>query len=139
MAVLPLAGSSVCRVSLRGRRHRLPLTPRTLWRQWPRNGRLGDLVEQPQWRAGYAELAAAGLGFDLQCNPWQLAEYVRAVVAPNPAVPCVLNHLGLPLLADLAEPERAAVFWDGMTTLAACPHGALLLCSPASLPRACTS
>jgi predicted TIM-barrel fold metal-dependent hydrolase len=91
---------------------------------WPRNGRLGNLVRQAQWRAGYEQLARFGLGFDLQCNPWQLESYVEEVVAPNPAVPCVLNHLGLPLLAELSTPDLAAVYWKGMDALARCPHGA---------------
>eukprot|EP01043_Picozoa_sp_COSAG02_P005683 COSAG02_NODE_155_length_33066_cov_32.167562_27_plen_293_part_00 len=93
---------------------------------WPRNGRLGDLVRQAQWRAGYAQLARYGLGFDLQCNPWQLESYVREVVAPNPSVPCVLNHLGLPLLGELSNPDQAGVYWRGMEALARCPHGAPL-------------
>ena len=91
---------------------------------WPRNGLLGDLVRQPQWRAGYKQLARFGLGFDLQCNPWQLESYIEEVVVPNPAVPCVLNHIGCPLLAELSTPDRAAIYWKGMEALVRCPHGA---------------
>lgn len=91
---------------------------------WPRNSQLGDLVHQARWRAGYEQLARFGLGFDLQCNPWQLESYVKEVVAPNPAVPCVLNHLGLPLLTELCDPDQAGVYWRGMEALARCSHGA---------------
>ncbi len=105
---------------------------------WPRNSRLGDLVQQPDWRDGYAQLAIFGLGFDLQCNPWQLESYVKGVVAPNPAVTCVLNHLGLPFLEELSDPDQARVYWRGMEALARCPHGTRSSVSPFHPKRTAT-
>jgi predicted TIM-barrel fold metal-dependent hydrolase len=37
----------------------------------PRNGKLGDLLDNAAWQAGYAELASVGFSFDLQLNPPQ--------------------------------------------------------------------
>eukprot|EP00937_MAST-01D_sp_MAST-1D-sp2_P002146 g2146.t1 len=100
---------------------------------WPRNGQLGgDLLQNPAFRAGFASLAGGDaapgaskgrrpLSFDLQLNPPQYgaaAELIRA----NPGVRVIVNHLGCVTLADLTEPAKASVVWDGMAALAACPN-----------------
>jgi predicted TIM-barrel fold metal-dependent hydrolase len=100
---------------------------------WPRNAALGDLVDNPHWRRGYSELAKHNLCFCLSTNPWQLPRYVREVVAPNPGVNCIINHLGLPLLADLVD-NGGATFWEGMEALARCPHAYIQISSePAAI------
>jgi predicted TIM-barrel fold metal-dependent hydrolase len=54
-------------------------------------GSMGD----PRWRAGYAQLAAHGLHFELQTPWWHLDEALD-LVAAYPDTPLVLNHTGLP-------------------------------------------
>ena len=54
-----------------------------------------DLLSDPAWQEGYRALAEFGLSFDLLVWPTQLPR-VAAIAADNPAVPLVLEHLGLP-------------------------------------------
>src|SRR5262249_57230333 len=54
-----------------------------------------DLMSDPAWREGYLELAGFGLSFDLLVWPSQLPNAV-ALAAEVPAVPIVLEHMGLP-------------------------------------------
>ena len=89
---------------------------------WPRNGHLGNLLENDAWRQGYRLLAEHGLRFDLQLNPHQYAAAAR-LVAANPRVPVVIDHLGTPTLADL----RGESYWEGMRALADCAHTAIKL------------
>ncbi len=89
---------------------------------WPRNGHLGNLLESTAWRQGYRLLAEHGLGFDLQLNPHQYAAAAR-LLAANPHVPVVIDHLGTPTFADL----RGDTYWDGMRALADCPHTTMKL------------
>jgi predicted TIM-barrel fold metal-dependent hydrolase len=89
---------------------------------WPRNGDLGDLLENAAWRRGYGLLAEHGLRFDLQLNPPQYAAAAR-LVAANPRIPVVIDHLGTPMLADL----RGDVYWDGLRALADCAHTTIKL------------
>ncbi|MBV8918423.1 amidohydrolase family protein [Bradyrhizobium sp.] len=56
----------------------------------------GDLMEDPQWRAGLARLQAHGLVFDLMVFPNQLAQAAR-LVADFPNQLFVLNHCGSPI------------------------------------------
>jgi len=108
--------------TVRGVRQVLNFAP-----DWPRNGNLGgDLLANEAWRRGYGLLAAHKLSFDLQLNPPQYAA-AAAFVAGHPDVPVIINHLGCPTLADLTEPARAAVVWDGMAALAALPHVSIKL------------
>ncbi len=90
---------------------------------WPRTGAngLGELLDSPQWEAGYAKLADAGLSFDMQLNPHQYTKGA-AVAKKYPQIPVIVNHLGTPTLQDLEE-NSGAVFWEGMEALAAAgPH-----------------
>ena len=90
---------------------------------WPRNERLGNLLEHPEWRAGFACLGALGLSFDLQLNPHQFAA-AAAFLAQHPEVPVILNHLGCPTAHDL---ENRDAYWSGMKALAALPQVSLKL------------
>lgn len=91
---------------------------------WPRNAVLGDLLDHPGWRAGYAALARHGLSFDLQLNPHQFAA-AAALVRATPDVPVIINHLGSPTWADLTE--RPEGYRRGLRALAACPHTSIKL------------
>jgi predicted TIM-barrel fold metal-dependent hydrolase len=77
-----------------------------------------DLVADPAWRAGFAQLAPRGLLFELQVFAPQMtvaAELARAF----PATTIVLEHAGM-LEDTSAEGWRA---WrTGMRLLAACPN-----------------
>ncbi|SDV46684.1 amidohydrolase family protein [Chitinasiproducens palmae] len=54
-----------------------------------------SLMSAPQWRRGYAQLAAHGLHFDLQVPWWQLHE--AALLARDfPATTLIVNHAGVP-------------------------------------------
>jgi len=83
---------------------------------WPRNGKMGDLLDNEAWQKGYGELAKVGFSFDLQLNPPQYLK-AAALIAKTPAVPVIINHLGCPTLEDLTE--RADVFFAGMEAMAA--------------------
>ena len=89
---------------------------------WPRNGRLGDLLESMAWQRGFRLLAEYSLRFDLQLNPHQFAAAAR-LVAANPRIPVVIDHLGTPTLADL----RGETYWDGIRALADCAHTTIKL------------
>ena len=54
-----------------------------------------DLLSDPAWQEGYRALAEFGLSFDLLVWPAQLPQ-AAAIAADVPAVPVVLEHLGLP-------------------------------------------
>lgn len=86
---------------------------------WPRNTLLGDLLDNPDWRRGYAELQVHGLSFDLQLNPRQ---YIKAArfIQRHPEIPVIINHLGSPLLTDLTE--NVNQFRTGIEALAACAN-----------------
>ena len=89
---------------------------------WPRNGTngLGELLDLPAWRAGYAQLAGVGFSFDMQLNPHQFQKGA-ALAASHPAVPVIINHMGTPRLQDLQD--GGGLFWEGMEALAAAgPH-----------------
>jgi len=85
---------------------------------WPRNGKLGNLMENEAWLAGYAELAAVNFSFDAQLNPPQYAQ-AAGVFGKHPDTTVIINHLGCPTLKDLTE--NADVFWHGMEALAKHP------------------
>ncbi|MEJ1974863.1 MAG: amidohydrolase family protein [Acetobacteraceae bacterium] len=75
-------------------------------------------MQDPRWLDGYALLARHGLSWDLRVPYWHLAE-AAAVVRAYPAIPVVVNHLGLPL--DRSE-AGLAIWRQGMAALADCPH-----------------
>lgn len=80
------------------------------------------LLADPAWRAGLARVAAAGLSFDLQCYPEQMAE-AAGVMAAHPEMPVILDHAGSPRqgadaawragVADLAALDHVTVKLSG--------------------------
>lgn len=77
----------------------------------------GDYLDDPAWQRGFARLGDRGLSFDLQVNPWQLADAAR-LAERYPGTTLVVNHAGLPF--DDAG-SGLAVWQDGMRRLAANP------------------
>lgn len=64
----------------------------------------GDLLRDPQWRAGYAHLARHGLSFDLQIF-WQQMDDALDLASSFPDTPIILNHTGMPRKRDAAYVE----------------------------------
>lgn len=86
---------------------------------WPRNRKLGNLLENPQWQEGFAKLADFSWSFDMQLNPHQFQK-AAALLEKFPHIPVIINHLGTPTLQDLQEP--AGLYWKGLEALAACQN-----------------
>ena len=82
-----------------------------------------NLVADPAWQQGYRMLAEFGLSFDLLVRPAQLPE-AAAFVADVPAVPVVLEHLGLP---DPRGDGGLRTWRSGVSLLAQLPHAAVKL------------
>lgn len=80
-----------------------------------------DLTIDPAWRRGFGLLARHGLRYDFHGFPPQLAGLAE-VAAAHPDVPVIVNHLGLPILADGLEQWRA-----GLAALAALPQVSIKL------------
>lgn len=55
----------------------------------------GDYLSDAAWQRGFARLGELGLSFDLQVNPWQLADAAR-MAERHPDTQVVVNHAGLP-------------------------------------------
>jgi predicted TIM-barrel fold metal-dependent hydrolase len=83
-------------------------------RHKPRPG----MMDEANWRAGYARLAPLGLHYELQA-PWRQLEEAARLARDFPKTVIVLNHSGLPLDAEI-DGWRAA-----MANLARCPNVAV--------------
>mmetsp|Transcript_131595 Transcript_131595/g.232568 ORF Transcript_131595/g.232568 Transcript_131595/m.232568 type:complete len:326 (-) Transcript_131595:69-1046(-) len=86
---------------------------------WPRNGNLGDLIDNPDWCAGFGELKTVGFSFDLQLNPHQYSKYAE-FLAKHPDTTVIIDHLGSPTMKDLTE--NAEQYWTGMEALSKLPQ-----------------
>ena len=82
-----------------------------------------DLLSDPAWQEGYRSLAEFGLSFDLLVWPHQLQQ-AAAFVAEVPAVPVVLDHLGLP---DTSSDPGLRTWRDGVAAMAQVPHACIKL------------
>jgi predicted TIM-barrel fold metal-dependent hydrolase len=82
-----------------------------------------DLISDPAWQEGYRALAEFGLSFDLLVWPAQLPQ-AAAITAETPAVPVVLEHLGLP---DPAGDPGLRTWRSGVAALAQLPHACVKL------------
>lgn len=80
-----------------------------------------NLLDDPQWRAGYALLGKYGLSFDLQIYPGQM-QAAAALAAKHPDVPVMINHAGM-----LVDEGGEAEWRTGLAALAALPHVAIKL------------
>ena len=90
---------------------------------WPRNKRLGNLLDNRKWIEGYHVLEDFGLSFDLQINPGQFQRAVQ-LAADHPRTPVIIEHLGCPTLRDLRDEQ---VYWEGMKAFADLEHVSIKL------------
>lgn len=84
----------------------------------------GNLYSHPDFRAGFARLAAHGLTFDAYCYHSQLDEVI-ALARAFPDQPIVLDHLGTPISVGAYAGRRDEIFADwraSMTELAGCAN-----------------
>lgn len=110
-------GWHASRARVRGIRHLINWHPDDPARRaYPR-----DLTLDPAWRRGFAQLAHHRLRFEFHGFPPQLAGMV-ALARAHPQVPVILDHLGLPILADGLQAWRA-----GLTAFAELPQTAIKL------------
>ncbi|MET0179136.1 MAG: amidohydrolase family protein [Novosphingobium sp.] len=93
-----------------------------------------DATQKPEWERGFAALARHRLSFDLQCYPGQMA-HVAQIAGRHPDVPVMINHMGMPVLAD---PDGRAAWRHGMTALASLPQVAVKLSGLGFIDRAWT-
>ena len=91
---------------------------------WPRMTHLGDLLENPDWQRGYAQLGNHDMSFDLQLNPHQFKK-AAAFIQGHPEIPVIINHLGSPTMADLTE--HVDQFRTGIQALADCGNTTIKL------------
>ena len=105
------------RSSVRGVRDILNWHPDPYYSHRQRN----DLINDPQWVAGFKTLSNLGLSFDLQVFPSQLAQAAR-LAAQHSSTPIVLDHAGMPIERD----DEALSQWaKGMELVAAQPNTAV--------------
>jgi predicted TIM-barrel fold metal-dependent hydrolase len=104
------------RPRVRGIRHLINWLPDPARQAYAR-----DLTRDPSWRHGFGLLARYGLSYDFHGFPPQL-DGLSEVAAAHPEVPVIINHLGLPILADGLTAWRA-----GLTALAAMPQVSIKL------------
>ena len=64
------------------------------------------MMDDANWRRGYARLAPLGLHFELQA-PWRQLEEAARLAADFPHTSMVLNHTGLPLDPEIRQWEKA--------------------------------
>jgi len=86
---------------------------------WPRNERLGNLLDNPNWKDGFSKLQDFSLSFDLQLNPHQYKKAANLIKKFSETI-VIIDHLGTPRLEDLLD--RSEQYWDGMATLASCEN-----------------
>jgi predicted TIM-barrel fold metal-dependent hydrolase len=134
-----LRGPSVCVVyadlrasdlgDVLSRHCRFPLTRGVRQEAWfnPASTRadipLENLLSDTAWQAGYRLLEGFGLSFDLLVWPAQLPQ-AASLIADVPAVPVVLEHLGLP---DPNNDPGLRTWRAGVTALAQLPHARVKL------------
>lgn len=82
-----------------------------------------DVTGDADWQAGFALLKKFNLSFDCQVYPSQLGN-MAALIARHPETMVILNHLGMPILAD----SDGEVIWrEGLQKLAALPNTCIKL------------
>ena len=86
------------------------------------------MMDDANWRQGYARLAPLGLHFELQA-PWRQLEEAARLAADFPETAIVLNHTGLPLDPEIQDWKNA------MTALAARPNAAVKISGLGNVQR----
>ncbi len=77
------------------------------------------MFDHPDWRRGYARLAAHDLSYDMRMTPREAASALR-LARDFPQTTIVITHLGYPP-AD-ATAEAVAAWRGGLAAMAACPN-----------------
>ena len=88
---------------------------------WPRNGRLGNLLDNGAWLKGFEKLKEIQFLFDLQINPHQMKQAAK-LSEKNNEIPLVVGHLGTPTLEDLTSGKT---YWEGIQALADLPQSSI--------------
>lgn len=117
-------------VHVRGIRQQLHWHENPQYRFAPRP----DVMDDPSWRRGLAELQARGLAFDLQVFPGQMAGAAR-LARDFPGMRFVLLHAGM--LVD-RSPAGWAAWRAGMRALAASPNVCVKLSGLGTFVRQCS-
>jgi predicted TIM-barrel fold metal-dependent hydrolase len=111
--VEPLLAQHVESRNVRGIRHIINWHENPKRTYTPRN-----LLEDPAFARGYGLLSRYRLSFDLQIYPGQMVQAYE-LARQHPDTPVILNHMGMPVDADLTQ-------WrEGMSKLAELPHAAV--------------
>jgi predicted TIM-barrel fold metal-dependent hydrolase len=130
----PAVGAALDRMMkhsrLRGIRQQLHWHEKDLYRFAARP----DLMDDPAWRAGLAEVARRGLVFELQVFAGQMEASAR-LVRDFPQATFVLMHAGM--LED-RSPDGWIRWRAGMRALAAAPNVHVKLSGLGTFPRACS-
>ncbi|MDI7776436.1 amidohydrolase family protein [Asticcacaulis sp. EMRT-3] len=100
--------------NVRGIRHILNWHPDPARTYTPQN-----LFDDEALAHGYGLLGTYNLSFDLQIYPNQMIDAYR-LASRFPGVPVIINHMGMPILAEGAE--GLARWKSGMQLLASLPH-----------------
>jgi predicted TIM-barrel fold metal-dependent hydrolase len=82
-----------------------------------------DLLAEPGFRAGVAQLGRAGYSLDSFCIYSQLPKLAE-LARETPGTTIVLNHVGMPMYKPEQGPREdvMSVWREGMNTFAACPN-----------------
>jgi predicted TIM-barrel fold metal-dependent hydrolase len=117
-----LLDAHMAHAGFRGIRHMLNWGESEAYRLCDR----GDYLRDERWRGGLRRLVPTALSFDLQVNPWQLADAADLARA-LPGLRIVVNHAGTPVdyggkgwdlwsgaMARLAEYDNVAVKFSGI-------------------------
>ena len=110
---LEVAGSRLRGVRMILNHH--PDNPALTWPQVEK----GDFIRSALFAEGLALLASRNLSFDLSCNPHQI-EDAAAVLAANPKVPIIVNHLGF--FHDGEDQAHEGLWRAGIDALAGLPQ-----------------
>ncbi len=96
------------------------------WHEEPRlrSMKIPDLMENLQWRQGFARLAPLGLGFDLQVY-WPQMDMALSLARAFPDIAIVLDHFGM--VAD-RTPEGLTAWRRAIGRLAQAPNVSVKLC-----------
>jgi predicted TIM-barrel fold metal-dependent hydrolase len=93
-----------------------------------------EMLDAPQWRSGFAQLAPLGLSYDLRVTPAEMPAALR-LARDFPEATIIVDHLGY---APGRNPALAEAWRDGVAALATCPNVAMKLSGFAIVDRAWT-
>ena len=77
-----------------------------------------DVTGDADWQAGFGLLEKYNFSFDCQVYPSQISN-ITTLIDRYPRIPVILNHLGMPVLADT---DGETIWREGLQELAARPN-----------------